>query len=183
MPQTIKPLEQRFWKKVNKTKNCWLWIGCISKYGYGKIGANGKTLLAPRVSWKIHFGQIPKGFCVLHKCDNSRCVNPKHLFLGTQADNIHDMYKKGRNPDFSKRDYSGEKNPNYGKHWGEDFKENMRQRFSKHFQITTSSGNIIQGFNLRKFAIENKLNIGHLSMLRRGIVKTCKGFHSLITFH
>jgi hypothetical protein len=55
-------------------------------------------MVASRVSWQIHCGEIPAGLQVLHKCDNPRCVRPDHLFLGTIADNVHDMLAKGRNP-------------------------------------------------------------------------------------
>jgi hypothetical protein len=75
---------------------CWLWMAS-TKNGYGQLYAQGKSSqYAHRVSWKEHKGQIPKGLQVLHKCDVRRCINPEHLFLGTQADNIHDMVKKGR---------------------------------------------------------------------------------------
>ena len=87
--------EQRFWSKVNKNKKgCWEWQGY--KQRYGKLGINHKVILAHRYSWELHKGKIPKGLCVLHKCDNPPCVNPKHLFLGTLKDNMQDMIKKGR---------------------------------------------------------------------------------------
>lgn len=91
------PLDVRFWAKVDKSTDCWEWMGNIKEdSGYGSI-KNGNTMdYAHRVSWTLHFGTIPKGLCVLHKCDNRRCVNPNHLFLGTYKDNVQDMIKKGR---------------------------------------------------------------------------------------
>lgn len=91
-------LEQRFWPKVDKRDGCWGWNASRHKQGYGFIGAGGggKVVKAHRASWIIHFGEIPQGKCVLHKCDNPECTNPEHLFLGTQTDNIRDMMKKGR---------------------------------------------------------------------------------------
>lgn len=89
---------KRFWRNV--TSDCWNWIGKRNNKGYGVIGHGGsstKQLLAHRVSWMIHFGAIPDGMCVLHKCDNPPCVRPDHLFLGTKKDNLQDMSKKGRN--------------------------------------------------------------------------------------
>lgn len=86
---------ERFWNKVDKTSDCWNWIAALNKGGYGIFKAC-KNSLAHRVSWVLHFGEIPNQMKVLHKCDNRKCVNPDHLFLGTQIDNINDMVSKGR---------------------------------------------------------------------------------------
>jgi hypothetical protein len=93
------PLEKRFWSKVKKTKSCWLWTASTNIQGYGKIGIGYRGqgfVAAHRLSWEIHNGPIPKGMCVLHKCDNPLCVNPSHLWLGTNTDNLKDMAKKRR---------------------------------------------------------------------------------------
>lgn len=82
--------------RVDKDTGCWNWNRPHPDHGYGQFNLDGKTLRAHRVSWIIHNGTIPDGLCVLHKCDNPRCVNPSHLFLGTHSDNMIDMWKKGR---------------------------------------------------------------------------------------
>ena len=79
---------------VNSENGCWEWDGVI-RSGYGRFHKDGKMETAHRVSWQIHNGSINE-FLVLHKCDNKCCVNPEHLFLGTQKDNVHDMLKKNR---------------------------------------------------------------------------------------
>ena len=86
----------RFWSKVNKTDYCWEWTGWASLLGYGKFVIKNVSFSAHRISWLIHFGDIPEGLCVLHKCDNRRCIRSNHLFLGTHKDNTQDMYNKNR---------------------------------------------------------------------------------------
>ncbi|RJO72884.1 MAG: HNH endonuclease [Myxococcales bacterium] len=75
---------------------CWLWIGALNPGGYGKLRNKGKSYIASRASWLAHHGPIPNGICVLHRCDTPSCVNPNHLFLGTNLDNSRDMSRKGR---------------------------------------------------------------------------------------
>ena len=91
-------LAERFWSYVKKTQECWIWTGPLSCYGYGvlSIGHRGQVK-AHRLSWEIHNGPVPKGLCVLHKCDVRDCVNPYHLWLGTKGENTLDMVAKGRN--------------------------------------------------------------------------------------
>lgn len=100
------PLQDRFWEKVNKSgpihpvlqTPCWLWTGTSngSKAGYGLTSINGQTIFAHRASYELHYGAIPDGLWVLHKCDVRTCVNPDHLFLGTCKDNAIDRQSKGR---------------------------------------------------------------------------------------
>lgn len=90
-------LVERFWSRVKvMPEGCWEWTGWKNPLGYGGIGADGRKLKAHRVSWVIHFGEIPEGLSVLHRCDNPGCVNPADLFLGTHPDNMRDMTCKKR---------------------------------------------------------------------------------------
>jgi hypothetical protein len=88
--------EWRFWKYVNKTDGCWLWTGAIGGSGYGLLGVENRNVPAHRLSWQIHNGPIPDGLLVCHTCDNPPCVNPAHLWLGTNLDNARDKMAKGR---------------------------------------------------------------------------------------
>lgn len=76
--------------------DCWEWSGYIHPTGYGGTSIDGSFILAHRLSYETFVQPIPKNFCVLHRCDNRRCINPDHLFLGSRADNNADRDKKGR---------------------------------------------------------------------------------------
>ena len=90
---------QRFWEKVQKKSGgCWTWLGAKNNQGYGNFNVGGKFERAHRIAYCLSIGEVPAGLFVLHHCDNPSCVNPKHLFLGTQKDNMQDCLKKGRFP-------------------------------------------------------------------------------------
>ena len=108
----VTPVEERFWPKVDRSKGedaCWPWTASFNNDGYGNFPWNGEYR-APRVAWVLTKGQIPEGLSVLHdpiKCNNRACCNPKHLYLGTQFQNVQDMIKIGM-----KASTAGEEHPN-----------------------------------------------------------------------
>ena len=89
-------MNQRFWSKVDKSGDCWIWKASTNG-GYGQFRSNGKIVRAHRYAYEEKFGPISDGLFVCHSCDNPLCVNPNHLFLGTDHDNKSDMYEKKRN--------------------------------------------------------------------------------------
>lgn len=125
------------------TKNeCWIWLAGKTGLGYGQYILNGKVLYAHRVSWMLKNGDIPKGLHVLHRCDNPKCVNPNHLYVGTHQQNMNDKKMRGRNPGLK-----GELSPKAKLTW-----EQVRE-----MRILYSKGNISHRELAKKFGISNRM--------------------------
>lgn len=140
----------RFIKHVATDDNgCLIWVGSKTTDGYGALFIRRKQYRAHRISFQLFLGSIPEGLKVCHHCDNPICVHPDHLFLGTDADNIHDMYSKGRGQ-------VGEKHHN-AKLTEEDVKE-MREKIAseeltqyKAAQIYGVDTGLVNGIVHRKY--------------------------------
>lgn len=108
MPRKLTSNKIRFWSKVNigSEAECWNWKASVNSTGRGAYSIGRKNIKAHRMAWELTNGEIPAGLLVCHRCDNGKCCNPSHLFLGTYADNFHDMMAKGR-----KKILRGEEDP------------------------------------------------------------------------
>jgi len=93
-----RPLQERFWEKVQKTDGCWIWIAARLPQGYGIfcLKKGGRPFRAHRLAYEFTYGPFNPELWVLHRCDNPPCVRPDHLFLGTAQDNYADANAKGR---------------------------------------------------------------------------------------
>jgi hypothetical protein len=88
--------ECQFWKHVSKTDSCWNWTGSTHHFGYGEFRRNCQLIRSHRFSYELHKGEIAVGLGINHHCDNPKCVNPDHLYAGTQLDNTNDAVKRDR---------------------------------------------------------------------------------------
>jgi hypothetical protein len=153
----LKALLDRFWSKVQKTETCWLWTASKRHKGYGAFcyERNGIKVQgrAHRFSWELHFGEIPEGLFVLHRCDNPACVRPDHLFLGTNQDNVDDMMAKGRHVAGGARIGTDYKYRRGTEHHNAKLKPSDIQRIRQRRAAGDSYG---------KISREEQLSIGHV---------------------
>lgn len=145
-------LKSRFLANIKSSSNdeCWIWSGYKNPAGYGHSSIKHKTIYAHRLSYMLFVGQIPDNYKVCHKCDNPSCVNPAHLFVGTQLDNIRDRDKKSR-----KTWPTGESNPNAKL---TDSEVSEIRKLKSETNVTT-----------RKLAKRFGVSAGYISLLCRGI--------------
>jgi len=148
------PPEVRFWTYVKKTDTCWNWIGGTTGRGYGHFYDGTKEMLAHRFSYILSHGSIPDGLYICHTCDHPLCVNPNHLFAGTQKDNLKDASMKGRQ--LRPNPATGENNGN-----SKLTKENVKKIKSLLNQT---------GFTLTE--IGDTFGVGHstISAIKKGII-------------
>jgi len=129
----------KFWSKVKKTNKCWWWSAAKDGCNYGRLG-NKK---AHRVSYEMHFGKIPKGIYVCHSCDNPSCVNPEHLFLGTQKQNMLDMVRKGR-----------QNKAKGSKHGNAKLTEEIVNKIRNDYKIIRSTRKLAKIYNISRSSIK-----------------------------
>ncbi len=108
--EVTRKIRDRFeWKiEVDEYTRCWLWTGAKDSKGYGKFSIEQKYCGAHRASWLIYNGEIPDGMLVCHHCDTPACVNPVHLWIGTQSENLKDSVRKGRHSSLRLNGSTGE---------------------------------------------------------------------------
>lgn len=152
---------ERFWAKVDKSGDCWLWLaGCFTD-GYGAFGFERKLWRAHRWIYTQTFGAIPEGKVVMHSCDTPKCVNPSHLSLGTPQENARDMCSKGRNiwqrypQKVHVREQRGEANASAK--WTESDVKRMRELYKS----GVSQGKIAKEYKTSQGAISAIVNRKH----------------------
>jgi len=149
--------KERFWEKVNIGKKdvCWEWSASLDGKGYGQISICGKPKRAHRVAWILKRGEIPENKFVCHHCDNRKCVNPNHLFIGGPLSNIQDMDRKGRRIN----------TPHHGEKHGMAILTNYKVKIIKFLLKNT---NLKQNHIAKTFQVSNS-TINHIKKNRQWV--------------
>lgn len=166
MPQTPDNDLSRFLKKLppRPIDGCWEWLGGLTHGGYAAFNAGGKRIDGHRFSYGAYRGIIPKGMHVCHTCDNPKCVNPLHLFVGTHSDNMKDAFRKGRifpprrKPSGRPRKSRAVENPN--RRPGAKITADMARKIKDR---------LIAGETGRALAREHGIHFATISDIRRGL--------------
>jgi len=154
-------LHDRFWSKVDKSGDCWIWTGARDGKGYGMFWFRGRAHRAHRVAWALSHGELTNGLQALHHCDNPPCVRPSHLFAGTNDDNMADKHAKGREARLV-----GTLNGAYGKSWNHGNRHAARLTIEQTNEIREryAAGGVLQ----RELAAEFGVTTNHVWMLVNG---------------
>ncbi|MEK6884344.1 MAG: HNH endonuclease signature motif containing protein [Nanoarchaeota archaeon] len=145
-----KKAKQRLLKRIEKVKSgCWIWKRSKTDVGYGHLTFDGIYYSAHRFSYIIYKGEIPKGLFVLHKCDNRLCVNPKHLFVGNQSDNMKDCYIKNRHARISVLGQEA---------WNSKLKDKDVVKIKKLYKMGLIQKKIAEMFNVDRSLISRVIN-------------------------
>lgn len=149
----MKTIEERFWDKVDTTGDCWLWQASVTIPGYGQFWDKSRRIDAHRYSYKANVGEIPAGMVVMHTCDEKICVRPSHLKVGTQRENLADMYKKNRNR--APETYAKQSGENA---WNASFAQEEAESIRLEYETTnTTSRKLAAKYGVAKTTILNIL--------------------------